>query len=212
MDRRLALLVAGLAAAQAVGKDKPTVAYRPLATDEEDRPVATAIFAGTQGSNYALRVDFDKTPWGEDCKSRCANATVLLDTDGSRSTGLQLAQKGAPETGADLAVTIQGARDYREGSADVRLRVKVRQLGDDARTVEDGSTLQELDHRNDAERLVVEGKSVFVLVDATSGTLPSGPAMRVVYHPPGAKPVVGSTKGMLAPGAGQSKIFKERRR
>ncbi len=209
---RIAWAALGLIATAAWAKEKPLITYKPTSNDPEDRPVATEIVAGPEGSDYAFRVKFDKTPWGEACKNRCANATIFLDTDNSKSTGLQLSQKSAAETGADLAITIQGVREYREASADTKLRVKVRQYANDATSIDAGEALSELDHRRDPERLQVDGDTVYVLVDATSGTLPSGAKMRVIYHPPDAKPLVAVTRGLLAPGGGKVEIFKGGRR
>src|SRR2546427_280747 len=141
MKRTISLALL-LAAVLALGKDKSTISYKAPSADDE-RPLASEILVGPEGSDFALRVDFDKTPWGDECKNRCANATIFLDTDNSAATGLQLPDKKAAETGADLAVTIQGAREYKEGSADVLLRVKVRQFSDSARSVDDGETLAE---------------------------------------------------------------------
>jgi hypothetical protein len=134
-------------------------------------------------------------PWGEACKSRCANAPLLLDADSSASTGLQLTQ-GAPENGADLAVIVQGVREWKEQGADTFPRVKVRQLADGARTVEDGALLVEMDHRQDPERVQADGETVLLRVDTTSAPLPSGRKARVVYHPAGGKAVQASIKGM----------------
>lgn len=212
MHLRLYVLAACLCAPFAAAREKPAISFKPLATGDDERPVATEIVVGPQGSDYAFRVEFDKLPWGEDCKNRCANATVFLDTDNNKATGLQLKEKGAAETGADLAVTIQGAREYKEGSADVLLRVKVRQYGDNATDVDQGETMSELDHRRDPERLHVEGTTVYVLIDATSGTLPSGSKLRVVYHPPESKPLVGNAKGLLATGVSKIEIFKQGKR
>jgi hypothetical protein len=208
---RTLLFAALLLPASALAKDKSVITYKAPG-GEDERPVATEIMVGPQGSDYAFRVDFDKLPWGDECKSRCANATLFLDTDNSTSTGLQLPDKKAAETGADLAITIQGVREYKESSADVLLRVKVRQFADSARSVEEGETLAELDHRRDPERLLVDGKTVYVLVDATNGTLPSGAKVRVVYHPPDSKPLVGQAKGLTAAGSGKVEIFKQGKR
>src|SRR5205823_14550338 len=143
-------------------KDKPTITFKaPVAEDE--RPLASEILVGPEGSDFAFRVDFNKVPWGDTCKNRCANTTIFLDTDNSTATGLQLPDKKAPETGADLSLTIQGAREYKDTSADVLLKVKVREYSDSARTVDDGETLAELDHRRDPERVQVDEKTVYVL-------------------------------------------------
>jgi hypothetical protein len=212
MRLRAAVLAALFAASSAAAREKPAITYKPSASGPEERPVATEVVVGPQGSDYAFRVEFDKLPWGDDCKTRCANATLFLDTDNNKSTGLQLAEKGAAETGADLAVTIQGAREYKEGSADVLLRVRVRQFSDSTTSVDDGETMSELDHRRDPERLHVDGTTVYVLIDATNGTLPSGAKMRVIYHPPDTKALVGNAKGLFAAGVGKVEIFKQGKR
>jgi hypothetical protein len=197
------LLLASLAA------EKPTIHYKPPpGEDEDDRPVATEISVAPQGSDIGLRVEFNRAPWGEACKARCANATIFLDTDDNPTTGLQLG-KGTPETGADIAVTIQGAREIQEGSAAVVLRVKAKQLPNGSTSVDSGDAFAEMDLRRDPERVQSDGNTVYVLVDATNATLPSGKSMRVVYHPPGAKPLVGKTKGLLAGGSGKIQIFKK---
>ncbi len=195
----------------ALGREKPTLTYRPPAGDDE-RPVATEIVVGPQGSDFAFRVEFDRVPWGEECKNRCANATVFVDTDSNKATGLQLNDKTAAETGADLAVTIQGVREFKDVSADVLLRVRVRVLSDANASADEGEMVGELDHRRDPDRVHVDGKTVYVLVDATTGSLPTGPKMRVIYHPPGAKALVGTIKGQLAMGAGKVEIFKQGKR
>jgi hypothetical protein len=211
MNLRFTVLLALALCSAAQAADKPTIVFKPVATGEEERPVATEIVVGTQGSDYALRVDFDKSPWGDQCKNRCANATIFLDTDNAKGTGLQL-DKNAAETGADMAVTIQGIREYKESSADVLLKVKVKQFGDNIKSLDEGETLSELDHRRDPERLYVDGSTVYVLIDATSGTLPSASKMRVIYHPPESKPLTGMSKGLLAGGNSKIEIFKQGKR
>jgi hypothetical protein len=202
------LLVAALAPFSAFA-DKPTIKYKPPAShDEDDRPVATLITAGVQGSDYALRIEFDRAPWGEECKNRCANTTLFLDTDDSPTTGLQLG-KGAPETGADLVVNVQGTRDYRDDSAAVVLKVKVKQLPDGATSADSGEALADLDNRRDADRLTSEANTVYALIDGTSTSLPSGKTVRVIYHPPGSKALVGRAKGMLSGGSAKVEIFRK---
>lgn len=179
-----------------------TFRYNPPA--DEQRPVVVEATVAPKGSDYSLRLRFSHVPWGEECKTRCANATILLDTDANTNTGLKLG-KDAPETGADLAVIVQGVREWKEKGADTFLRVKVRQLANDARTIEEGDLLVEMDHRQDPERVQADDKTVFVLVDATSATLPSSAKARVIYHPPGAKAVVASIKGMSTGSVGGRK-------
>jgi hypothetical protein len=196
------LATSAFAAAPSKGKDRATFHYTP--PPDEQRPVVVEATVNTKGGDYALRLRFNEVPWGEDCKNRCANATLLLDTDANPNTGLKL-MKGAPENGADLAVVIQGVREWKEKGADTYLRVKVRQLFVDARTVDEGDLLVEMDHRQDPERVQVDGKTVFVLVDATSPTLPSARKARVVYHPAGGKAVQASIKGTLTGTLGNRK-------
>jgi hypothetical protein len=208
MQRLVALAV--VVSAVAWAGEKPCINYKPPPSDDtEDRPVATAITVGPQGSDYALKVEFDKAPWGDSCGTRCANTTIFLDTDNNKTTGLKLRDDKSAETGADLAITVQGARDYKEQSAIASLKVKVKQFTEDATTIESGTQLVELDAKRDEDRISVNDKVVYLLIDANIGSLPAGPKIRVVYHPPDAKPLSGFAKGLNAPGANRVEIFKQ---
>ena len=215
MTPRCAPLLACLFSLGAGAAEKPCITYKAPPSTEDDRPVAIAITVGPQGSDYAFKVDFNKEPWGEACKNRCANATIFIDTDNDKRTGLKLAAlekgKDAPETGADLAVTIQGTREYKSESSLSTLKIKVKQYGEDATSAEQGTELVEMDARGDTERLNPVEKTVYLLVDANIGSLPSNPKIRVIYHPPETKPLVGFAKGLNAPGANRVEIFKEGR-
>jgi hypothetical protein len=210
-----ALLFSLLVPIVAAAGEKPCITYKaPAASDDDDeRPVAIAITVGPQGSDYAFKIDFNKEPWGENCKNRCANATVFLDTDNNKATGLKLPQKDdgkdAPETGADLAVTVQGLREFKAESSLSTLKVKVKQYSEDATSAEQGNDLVEMDVRRDTERLNAQDKTVYLLIDANVGSLPSNPKIRVIYHPPDTKPLVGYAKGLNAPGANRVEIFKD---
>ncbi|MFL5318306.1 MAG: hypothetical protein ACJ790_01520 [Myxococcaceae bacterium] len=206
MNARIAFLSVSLLSASAFAK--PTLNYKAPAEEEDERPVATEVTVAPQGSDIAFKLVFNRMPWGDECKNRCANVTLFVDTDNSTSTGLQLGPKAA-ETGADLSVNVQGVRDYKEKSADVMLRAKVRTFGSDATGVEQGEVLTELDNRHDTDRVQSEENTVYVLVDATSAALPSGKQMRVIYHPPGQSPIKGMTNGMLAGGSGKVEVFKK---
>ncbi len=210
---RCSLLAVCLISAVASATEKPCITYKAPVGEEDDRPVATAITVGPQGSDYAFKVDFNKEPWGEVCKTRCANATIFLDTDNDKHTGLKLPQsehgKDAPETGADLAVIVQGTRIYKSESSLSTLKIKVKQFGEDATSADQGTELVEMDARTDTERLNPVEKTVYLLVDANIGSLPSSPKIRVIYHPPESKPIVGFAKGLNAPGANRVEIFKE---
>lgn len=196
-------------AAPALAGEKPTIVYKNPPAGDEERPVMTEIVVGPQGSDYAFKLEFNKAPWGEECGTRCANATLFLDTDNNKSTGLKLSDPKAPETGADIALTIQGTKDLHGGVRLPTLKVKVVQYAEDATTVEQGMSLAELDPKVDTERVLAEGTSVYLLLDANIGNLPSGQKLRVVYHPPDSKPLVGMAKGLSAPGANRVEIFKD---
>jgi hypothetical protein len=195
-----------LAASSAAAPPKATFRYTPP-TDEE-RPVIVDATIGPQGSDFAMRLRFDKEPWGELCKNRCANATLFLDTDGNTTTGLQLGKK-VPETGADLAVIVQGAREYKGTSSDTFLRVKVRQFTSASKNVDDTEALADLNHRQDPERVQLDENTVYLLIDATAPTLPSARKVRVVYHPVGGKAVQATIAGILSGGSRSNvRIFR----
>jgi hypothetical protein len=191
------------------GAEKPCITYAAPAANSDDRPVAVAITVGPQGTDYAFKVEFNKAPWGDECKARCANATIFVDTDNNKNTGLQLSDKSKPQSGADLAITIQGTRDYKENGAESGLKVKVVQYPEDATRIDQGRVLTELDNKNDDDRVQAQGETVFVLVDANIGDLPAGSKLRVVYQPPESKPIVGMAKGLSASGGGKVEIFKD---
>lgn len=210
MKRSLLLVCTLLAGTSSAAKDRPT--FRYTAPPDGERPVIVDATVGPQGSDFAMRLHFDREPWGEACKNRCANATLLLDTDASKQTGLHLTQDG-PANGADLAIVVQGVREAakQQGAPpDTWLRVKVRLLANDARSADDGELLAELNHRQDTERLHVDESTVYVLVDATSPAIPSARKVRVVYQPPGAKPVTATIPGMIGGGGAKGvRIFKD---
>ncbi|QSQ16729.1 MULTISPECIES: hypothetical protein [Myxococcus] len=210
MKRSLPLLVCTLlAGSSVVAKERST--FRYTAPPDGERPVIVDAVIGPQGSDFALRLRFDKAPWGEECKNRCANATLLIDADNSKQTGLRLAQ-GAAGNGADLAIIIQGVREYATegGGAQNWLRVKVRLLGSEASTVDDGELLAELNHRHDTDRIQSEDKTVYLLIDTTNAAIPSGRKARVVYQPPGGKPIQATVTGLIGGGGTHGvRIFKD---
>jgi hypothetical protein len=206
LKRMLPTLALALFSMSAGAKDRVTFRYTPLPGDE--RPVITEAVVGPQGNDFALRLTFNKPPFGAECGTRCANSTLLLDTDATVGSGLKLSGKEA-ENGADLAIIIQGARDLSGASGDSYLRVKVRHLTNEARTVDEGELIAELDHRKDPDRVHVEGSTVFLLIDV-SGDLPTGRKARIVYHPPGDKALQASIAGMVG-GAGRGKVMIFRR-
>lgn len=187
----------------------PRSTFKYSAPKEEDqRPVIIDATIGPQGSDFAMRLLFDKEPWGENCKTRCANVTLFLDTDNNTTTGLQLGKK-LPETGADMAVVVQGAREYKGSSSFAVLRVKVRQLTGESTTVDEGEALADLNNHQDPERVQIDANTVYLLIDATGPTLPSARKVRIVYHPPAAKPLVATIDGMLSGGSSSNvRIFR----
>lgn len=204
---RTVLLAALLCASGARAAEKPLLRYQPPAGGPEDRPVIVEVVYAPQGTDYAFKLEFNKEPWGDACRTRCANATLFLDTDHDKTSGLQLPDTAAAERGADLAIVVQGVREYQETGARSRLKVKVIRYGEDATTVESGTTLTELDPVMDAERVLAEGTSVYLLIDASSGDLPSGTKARLIYHPPDSPPLVGVGKGLAVKG-GRVELFK----
>lgn len=187
--------------------EKPLISYKSPG-GEDERPVITEIIVTPQGTDFAIKLQFDKAPWGEDCRNRCANATLFFDTDNSKATGLKLTEATAAETGADLAVLIQGTKVLVDDSKTAAtLRVKVVQLSDEATSVDQGTVLNELDLHQDSERVLSEGTSVFLLVEA-SGELPMGSKARIIYHPPDAKALTGLARGLAGGGGGRVELYK----
>jgi hypothetical protein len=208
MSVRILLSVVCISTAVAAA-EKPTISYKPASSGEEDRPVMTRIVAGAQGTDYAFKLDFDKLPWGADCKTHCANATLFIDADNNKTTGLKLADEKAAETGADLVITIQGTRTLDEGAHKPILKVKVAGYSETATSVEEAEQIAELDPVNDSERVLSSDNSVYLLIDGNSGNIPTGKMMRVIYHPPGSKPLSGTAKGLASPTSQRVELFKD---
>jgi hypothetical protein len=202
-------LICLLLAGAAFAGEKPCITYKAPPPSEDDRPVATSITVGPQGSDYAFRVDFNRAPWGDACGTRCANTTIFLDTDNDKNTGLKMRDAKSPITGSDLSITIQGQREYKDSSSLSVLRIKVKQFSEEATNAEQGAVLSELDLRRDTERINAADNTIYLLIDANIGSLPAGPKVRVVYQPSDAKPLTGTAKGLNAPGANRVEIFKE---
>lgn len=210
MKRTTLCLLAGSLIALPVAAKEPaatTLHYKPPPDEAAERPVAVEISFAPEGTDLAIHLTYDKLPWGEECKNRCANTTIFFDTDDNRATGLQLGAD-KPETGADLAVTVQGAREYREKSADVFLRARVRLLPDGITTPEHGEVIAELDNRHDPDRLKSEQEKVELLVDATNLSIPSGRTLRIIYHPPADKALEAKGKGLLAGSSLSPAVFE----
>ena len=205
---RLTLALSLLVAFAAVGQ-KPLITYKAPPPAEDERPLITEIVASPQGTDYAFKIEFNKEPWGEACATRCANATIFLDTDNNKATGLKLKDAKALENGADLSITIQGTKVYKEASSRPVLKVKVRQFAEDSTEIDQGRQLAELDPVQDSERVLAQGTSVYLLIDANIGDLPTATKARVIYHPPESKALVGNVQGLLAGGGNHVELFKD---
>jgi len=203
LRRTLLPLALVLLTSGAEAKDRATFRYTP--PQGEERPVVVDAMVGPQSSDFALRLRFSKPPFGPECGMRCANVTLLLDTDANTQSGLKLSGQQA-ENGADLAIIIQGTRDLASDTPDNYLRVKVRRLTSESRNMDDGDLIAEMDHRRDPDRIHVEGNTVFLLIDA-GNSLPSGRKVRVVYHPVGAKAIQAQIPGMLSGSASNGKVM-----
>jgi hypothetical protein len=193
--------VVALFAFSAAGRGRPaaaaatgTLTYKP--TKDDERPMVVKATIHPQGNDFALQLEFNKPPMGPECKNRCANAQLLLDTDDDVTTGMQQG-RGKPPTGADLSIAVIGGQDYSDtGKTQNFVQAKVRQLTTDARIPEDGELISSLDTRFERERLEVDGKEVRISIDATSGMLPQGKTCRLLYLPPSSKAIVVKCKGM----------------
>jgi len=205
---RSVLVVVALCATASFAQ-KPAITFKAPPPSEDDRPLITEIVVGPHGRAYAFKVEFNKEPWGDSCSTRCANATIFLDTDNNKTTGLRLKDPKALESGADLSITIQGTKVYKESSSRSVLKVLVRQYAEDSTEVEQGRQLAELDPIQDSERVLAQGTSVYLLIDANIGDLPTGAKARVIYHPPESKALVGNVQGLLASGGNRVELFKD---
>jgi hypothetical protein len=207
--RALAPLLGALfVSAPVSAAEKPLISYKAPPSGDDDRPLITEIIFTPQGSDYAFKIEFNKEPSGDSCRTRCANATIFVDTDNNRGTGLKLNDPKAVETGADLAIVIQTVREVKEGGAQSTLKVKVLQFSEDSTSIDQSSTLTELDPAADPERLLAEGTSVYLLIDTNVGNVPTGQKARLIYHPPDSKALVGIGKGLTAAGVGHIELFK----
>src|SRR5690606_12304255 len=205
---RLPIALVALLVAPAALAAKPLITFTP--PPGEERPLITRLQAGPQGNAFAFELTFDKAPWGETCRPRCANATVFVALDDAKRTGLQPG-KQAKETGADLAVTVQGAAESRERGARHYLRVKVRQLSTGSAGTGDGEVRIELDHRKDPANLQTDAETVWILVNMSQLNVPSGRKARVIYHPPGAEALEASTAGMQSGSRRRNRVFRTNR-
>jgi hypothetical protein len=205
---RSVLVLASLGATASFAQ-KPAIIFKAPASSEDSRPLITEIVVGPQGSDYAFKIDFNKEPWGDECTLHCANATFFLDTDNTKNTGLKLKEPKAAETGADMSITIQGTKVYKDNSRQSALKVIVRQFSDGCTEVDQARQLAELDTLQDSDRVLARGTSVYLLIDANLGELPTGAQSRVIYHPPGSRALVGKARGLSASSAHHVELFKD---
>jgi hypothetical protein len=201
VNRALVLLVLVVASLAHASKPSTVLHHKPTLEGPEERPVATEVAVTARDGGFQLVLTFDKPPFGESCKVRCANTTVYLDTDDVRRTGLQVGDKAAA-TGADLAVTVQGAREWGEQSAHDLLRVRVRRLSSQAKSLEDGEAIADLQLSQDGDRVQLKDRTLTVRVDASTTDVPAGKKARVVYQPPGTRALTTTIPGLLTPSRG----------
>lgn len=211
--RTVSALLLALLALPALAVEKATIVYNPPPGGDDERPVITRIIVGPQGTEYAFKLEFNKTPWGEGCKSRCANATIFVDTDNLKATGLKLKDPEAAETGSDLAVVVQGVREFQEERTVYSLKVKVKQFTEETTSEAAANVVEELSLSDDSEKVLAQDTSVYLLVDANLGAnMPAGPKIRVVYHPLGSPPLVGLANGLSSGpkgGGGRVEVLKQ---
>lgn len=201
----LLALAAGPAFAKPPKPLQPTITYAAPVNPEE-RPAIKSIFVGPQGGDYALRFAFNREPWGDVCRNKCANATVMLDLDNDKTTGLQFDAE-RPESGADVAVLVQGLRDLSEGRSAAQLKVRIREYSGDRNRIDRFTQLFEFDLQHDSDRLVVDGNTVYLLLGGAD--LPRGAKVRVIYHPPDSRALVGMAAGLDAPKTAHVELVRD---
>lgn len=187
----------------------PVFTFKP--DKEAERPIVKELRATTQGADLSLEVMFDRPPFGIECGLRCANATFFIDTDNNRKTGVQFG-KGAEETGADVSVVLQGTNDYRTDDGAPYFRVKVRELPNGAKSLEDSAPVIDLDSRTDKTRVQVDAETAFVLIDSSATGVKWGKKLRIVYHPPAREAVSGTANGFSRRKGGAVEIIKGKSR
>ncbi len=198
-------LLAGSAWAKPPKPLQATLTY-PAPPNPDERPAIKSIFVGPQGGDYVLRLAFNREPWGEACKNKCANATVFLDLDDDKATGLQFDAE-RPESGADVAVLVQGLRDLSEGRSAPQLKVRIREYGSDRNRIDRFTQLFEFDLKHDGDRLVMDGNTLYLLLGGAE--LPRGKKVRVIYHPPDSRALVGTAAGLDAPKTAQVELMRD---
>ena len=85
----------------------------------------------------------------------------------------------------------------------------MKQYAEDATSAEQGIELVEMDARSTPSGSTPSRRPSTCSSTRTSARCPSSPKVRVIYHPPEAKPIVGFAKGLNAPGANRVEIFKD---
>lgn len=183
----------------------PTITY-PAPVSLDERPALKSIYVGPQGGDYALRLAFNREPWGDACKNKCANATVFLDLDDDKTTGLQFDAE-RPESGADVAVIVQGLRDMSEARSAPQLKVRIREYAGERNRIDKFTQVNELDLKHDGDRFVMDGNTVYLLLGGVD--LPRGAKVRVIYHPPDSRALVGMAAGLDAPKAAHVELLRD---
>jgi hypothetical protein len=108
-----------------------------------------------------------------------------------------------------LGIVIQGPRVLKQGVSRASLKIKVMHYPQGASDAASGTTLAEIDPSADPERVLSDGKSLYLLIDSNLADIVQGKKLRAIYHPPDSKPIVGIAKGMSTPGGARVEIFKD---
>ena len=177
---------------------------------EDERPLIKEVSVNNEALDVAFHVTFDRAPSGAACENRCANATLFVDTDFDKATGLKLSDPKALENGADVALVFQGRKSSGEGGEAPEFLIRVKKLANEAGGLDDSEVLHEFNVFRDKQRVHVREANVVVMVDTSEKKFPLGRRMRLVYHPPGAAAVEGVVAGPVkAGGARKVQVIDE---
>lgn len=195
--RKLAPLIFLSLAPAAMAQRGPsgTLTYKPHKLATDGRPTATKIHLGTKGTDFVLTLEYDKAPYGADCKNRCARSTFLIDTDNDLDTGLQQG-RGRAVSGADLLVLLEGFEGVADGKPAPFVKVTIKRFSEGDRLLDEADLVTTLDERASPQRLKLDGTKVTVTLDASSEAVPVGKASRIVYLAPGVSPLTAQAVGL----------------
>lgn len=181
-----------------------------LAGVEAERPLIKEVSVNNEALDVAFHVTFDRAPSGAACENRCANATLFVDTDHDKSTGLKLSDTKALENGADVALVFQGRKSSGEEGETAEFLIRIKKLANEAGGHDDPALLHEFDMLRDKQRMHVRDANVVVMLDTSENHFPLGRRMRLIYHPPGSTAVEGVVTGPVkAAGARKVQVVDE---